>query len=125
MKVLLIEDNRAFRDVVREFLEEMGASVTEAESPASALRIPLEQFKFDLIVTDVDFTDLDGFSFIDQIECTIGRHRVMFMSGTDHQKRVQQKCNTSADAVWEFARKPISRQVFRLKVGSLLAKDLR
>jgi DNA-binding NtrC family response regulator len=123
MNVLLIEDNNQFRALLREFLEAMGGTVTEAESPTFALHIPMEKFNFDLIVTDMDFVGLDGLSFIEYIERTIGRHRVMFMSGTDHRKRIHQKCAECPETVWDFARKPFSRQGFQLKVGSLLARN--
>ena len=123
MHVLLIDDDEQIRTLLRENLEAMGAIVTEAESQRLALGIPREKFTFDLIVTDVDSIDLDGFAFIEHIESTIGPQRVMFVSGTDHEKRVRHRCAEHPCTVWEFARKPFSRQTFQTKIASLMARN--
>ena len=122
MHVLLIDDDEQIRSLLKENLEALGWIVTEAESQRLALDIPVKQFNFDLIVTDVDSDDLDGFSFIEHVESAIGSQRVMFVSGTDYEKRVRQRCAEEPCTIWEFARKPFSRQTFQTKIASLMAR---
>ncbi len=123
MNVLLIEDNDELRGLIRESLETIGAIVTEAESPVLALRTPTHRLIFDLIVTDIDFPVIDGFMFVERVERTFGPQRIMFISGTDYSKYVKDACTRNQEAVWDFARKPFSWNVFHSKIRGLMARN--
>ncbi len=52
LNVLVVDDNEASRDILREYLESFGYSVTLAESGEEALQIMRPQHNFDLVLLD-------------------------------------------------------------------------
>ncbi len=61
VKVLLVEDSMFFRKLIVPFLSDVGYIVTEAASPVQALEITANKTDFDLVVTDVEMPEMDGF----------------------------------------------------------------
>lgn len=59
--ILVVDDERTIREVVRRYLELEGFSVTEAETGPQALSI-LQDSRPDLIVLDIMLPGVDGFS---------------------------------------------------------------
>jgi len=57
--VLFVDDEAAFRTVMAERLRERAFEVTEAENGESALDL-LEQFAFDVVITDLRMPGIDG-----------------------------------------------------------------
>jgi two-component system chemotaxis sensor kinase CheA len=60
--VLLVEDTRFFRELVRGYLEAAGCRVTEAHHGAEGLTA-LERGQFDLVISDLEMPELDGWNF--------------------------------------------------------------
>lgn len=72
MKVLLVEDNEALRESAKTFLESEGHEVIPAINGFNGLAMwYAEDRKFDLIITDIEMPEMDGFMMIDEIrdEC--------------------------------------------------------
>jgi two-component system chemotaxis sensor kinase CheA len=61
-KVLLIDDSAFFRNLIVPMLTVEGYNVTAVESAAEALALREKHRQFDLIVTDIEMPDMDGFS---------------------------------------------------------------
>jgi PAS domain S-box-containing protein len=61
--ILVVDDEADARDLVRQLLQNCGASVTTAASGAEALAIALEQ-RFDVLVSDIGMPGQDGYSLI-------------------------------------------------------------
>ena len=59
--ILVVDDERTIREVVRRYLELEGFSVTEAETGPQALSI-LQEMRPDLVVLDIMLPGVDGFS---------------------------------------------------------------
>ena len=60
-RILLVEDERPIRMLVRVILESAGASVVDAEDGAQALRLlELDDGEFDAVVTDLSMPRLSG-----------------------------------------------------------------
>jgi PAS domain S-box-containing protein len=66
MDVLLVEDERESRDLIRAVLRAAGASVTASESAADALKY-LESAVPDLIITDIAMPQMDGYAFVREL----------------------------------------------------------
>jgi two-component system chemotaxis sensor kinase CheA len=66
--VLVVEDSMFFRKLIVPFLEHLGYDVAQAASPAEALEI-VEQRKgkFDIIVTDIEMPEMDGFELTQRL----------------------------------------------------------
>ena len=64
MKVLIVEDSRAMRGLIRATVEQIqGFSTYEAGSGFDALKA-LPTHQFDLIITDINMPDINGLELI-------------------------------------------------------------
>ncbi len=69
-KILLIEDSSFFRNMIRNYLELEGYEVETAENGKEALEKLTATRHFDLIITDTEMPEMDGFEFIKIIKST-------------------------------------------------------
>ncbi len=65
-KVLLVEDSSIFRQMLSRYLKAEGFEVTTAEDGTAGLQC-LEEHDFDLIVSDLEMPNLNGFDFMKQV----------------------------------------------------------
>ena len=65
LKILLIESDLFLRDALQKAFSNIGCHVDVAESAEEGLHI-LEDHHFDIIITDIDLTDIDGLEFFNQ-----------------------------------------------------------
>lgn len=66
MKVLIVDDEKMIRNVLREYVEFEGYEASEAEDGLQAVRMCREE-DFDIILMDVMMPGLDGFSAVKEI----------------------------------------------------------
>jgi PAS domain S-box-containing protein len=66
LKVLVVDDEADTRELVGEVLKECGSEVITSGSAAEAL-VALEQFKPDILISDLGMPDEDGYSLISKI----------------------------------------------------------
>jgi CheY-like chemotaxis protein len=66
VKILVVDDEPDFREVVVACLKQKGAEVTEVQSAASALSC-INHSKPDVIVTDIMMPNIDGFDLIRKV----------------------------------------------------------
>ncbi len=67
--ILVVDDERTIREVVRRYLELEGFAVTEAETGPQALSV-VQESRPDLIVLDVMLPGVDGFSITRRLRAT-------------------------------------------------------
>jgi CheY-like chemotaxis protein len=63
MKVLIVDDERDARDLVRRLLEQYGAVIHLAVSAAEGLRQLLRE-PYNILISDIGMPDRDGYDFI-------------------------------------------------------------
>jgi len=63
-KILTVDDSKTMREMVSFTLKGAGYEVTEAEDGKDALRVLAEGLKVDLIITDLNMPQMDGFDLI-------------------------------------------------------------
>ncbi len=83
-RILVVDDEAAFRAPVARFFRRCGAWVTEAGDGAHALR-RIEREEFDAVVSDVRMPVMDGFGLLAELErrrSPLAR-KIVFLSG-DH-----------------------------------------
>jgi CheY-like chemotaxis protein len=66
LRVLVVDDEPAARDVLRAVLKSEGAEVETAESAASALGL-LERWQPDVMLADISMPVMDGFTLVEQL----------------------------------------------------------
>lgn len=67
-KVLIVDDSRAMRDMLRHSLTAAGFAVIQAEDGVNGLEVlEAETEKPDVIVTDINMPRMDGFGFIEAV----------------------------------------------------------
>lgn len=78
-RILVIDDDAAFRGVVRRILEGGGHSVTEAAN-GCAVNAVLRDRPADLVITDIFMPDMDGIETILEIRREFPAARILAMS---------------------------------------------
>lgn len=63
MKILIVDDEKLIRDVIKEYSENEGYQITEAENGEEALK-KVKKENIDLIVLDVMMPKMDGLTFL-------------------------------------------------------------
>ena len=71
-RVLLVDDSSFFRNLLTPLLETAGYTVTTAPGPQVALKMREEGAEFDIIVSDIEMPDMNGFDFAREVK-TEGR----------------------------------------------------
>ncbi|PMP69119.1 MAG: chemotaxis protein CheA [Thermodesulfobacterium geofontis] len=66
-KILLAEDSPFFRGMIKNYLEGAGYEVETVENGKEALNKLLSGTKFDLIITDLEMPEMDGFELIKEV----------------------------------------------------------
>ncbi len=66
-RVLLVDDSPFFRNMLTPLLKVAGYNVTTLDSPLSALQMREEGEKFDIIVSDIEMPQMNGFEFAQKV----------------------------------------------------------
>jgi len=69
-RILAVDDSRTMREMVSLTLKTAGFDVAEAEDGKDALRVLGEGNKFDLVITDLNMPEMDGFGIIEQVRAS-------------------------------------------------------
>lgn len=67
-KVLLIDDSDFFRNMLRPVLTVAGYNVTAVSSAAAALALMEDGVMFDMVVSDIEMPDMNGFDFAKEVK---------------------------------------------------------
>jgi len=65
--ILLIDDSKFFLNMIRPLLSAAGYKITAVDSAAAALVLREKGNDFDIIVSDIEMPDMDGFSFAEEV----------------------------------------------------------
>jgi two-component system chemotaxis sensor kinase CheA len=68
--VLLVDDSAFFRDLLAPLIKAAGYTVTAVGSAAEALAVLQADARFDLVVTDIEMPDMDGFALAETMRAT-------------------------------------------------------
>ncbi len=79
-KILLIDDERAMRQIIFKTLEGAGHAVRQAENGKAGLAL-FNSHTFELVITDVFMPDKDGIETIREIKAQAPATRILAVSG--------------------------------------------
>lgn len=121
-RILLVEDDEEFLEMMAVTLEEAGHSVTKATAPAEAEELWNDAVRpFDLLISDIRLADDgDGWVLAEKLLASQPNVPVLFVSG-DPDCFASPAIQRFADA--PFMRKPFSLDKFEASVNRLLEKS--
>ncbi len=67
-RILLVDDSPFFRNMLTPLLSMAGYDVTTLEKPEDALKMCDDGVEFDIIISDIEMPDMDGFEFAEHIK---------------------------------------------------------
>lgn len=117
MKILVVDDERLIRNVIREYLENEKYEVFEAENGFDALRV-LETNKVDLIILDIMMPRMDGFETLKEIRKTKDTPVIMLSA----MKEEEDKLNGFNLGVDDYITKPFSPKELVARVKAHLKR---
>ncbi len=67
-RILLVDDSAFFRNMLTPLLSVAGYEVTTLDGPTEALKLCEDGVPFDLIISDIEMPDMDGFEFAENVK---------------------------------------------------------
>jgi two-component system chemotaxis sensor kinase CheA len=67
-RILLVDDSPFFRNMLTPLLSVAGYEVMSLESPTEALKLCERGAEFDMIISDIEMPDMDGFAFAEKVK---------------------------------------------------------
>jgi DNA-binding response OmpR family regulator len=114
--ILVVEDERDIRDLLRRYLERAGHSVLTSGTGAEALRL-LEDGSTDLVLLDLGLPDIDGYDVL-RFASAIGVSVIALTARSSVEDRIL-GLEKGAD---DYVTKPFSPQEVVLRVGAVLGR---
>jgi len=115
VRILIVDDSRSMRLILKRMLAEMGHSdVAEAEDGSVALT-QMEAFKPELALVDWNMPVMNGLEFVSAIRelREYDKVKVMMVTSESSPRLVYEALKAGAD---EYAMKPITRDVIEEKL---------
>lgn len=121
--VLLVEDEAGVRELIRDFLQQSGYTVLEAESGEKGLEIcKSHRDLIQLVITDVVMPKMSGPVLAKKVKKIRPTARVLYISGYTDEAVLQQGVLTSQVA---FLQKPFTAEVLARKAQEVLDAPVR
>ncbi len=84
--ILVVDDDRAIRTLVKALLEVEGYAVLIADGAVTAMKL-YDESTISLLLTDVVMPNIDGLELADQLLQREPQLRILFMSGSENANR--------------------------------------
>jgi len=117
--ILIVDDDEDTRKLLALILENRGYRVTISEDGIDAL-LYLGKKDFDLILSDVNMPNLDGFKLIEMMNQKGIEAPVIFLSSRDRADDEKRGLELGA---MDYIKKPIPKEILLLRVKSALEKS--
>ncbi len=117
--ILVVEDDHDSRVLIEHLLKNKNYQVTVAEDGIEAL-IHLGRSHFDLIISDVDMPNLDGFKLLEMIHQKGIHSPILFLTGRTSGEDESKGLGLGAT---DYMGKPIRKDVLLLRVRNILEKE--
>ena len=119
VSILVVEDDEDSRKLITRLLENTGYSVAPAEDGVSAL-LQLGKERFDLIISDINMPNLDGFKLLEMKGQKRIETPVIFLTSRSDPEDMNRGLGLGAAA---YITKPTKKDILLEKVKTVLEKD--
>ena len=116
--ILVVEDDIVTQRLTKMILEERGYEVVVAEDGVDAL-MALGKIKFDLILSDINMPNLDGFKLVEFLNQKKIFIPVIFITVRED---VEDEIKGLALGAKDYIRKPVNRDLLLLRIRKALNK---
>ena len=117
--VLVVEDEREIRDLLRRYLERAGHSVLSTESGAEAIRL-VSEGSADLVLLDLGLPDIDGTEVLRAAREGHRRTPVLVLTA---RSAVEDRISGLSLGADDYVTKPFSPTEVVLRVGAVLGRS--
>lgn len=120
-KILIVEDDEAFRETLRRSAEQLGHQVAVAANGNKALAA-FEEFPADLVITDLLMPDKDGFETIRELRKRYKRVRYIAISGGGKIEAARYLELAEQLGAWQTLAKPFTRDQLEAAITHVLSQ---
>lgn len=113
MKVLIIDDSRMIKMLVKDLLKNLGHDAIEAENGKHGLEV-VGSNKVDLILLDYNMPELDGPGFLSKYRGEMGGKIPVIMMTTENS--LEKINEVLALGATEYMMKPFDQQILKEKI---------
>jgi len=121
MKVLVVDDSQAMRNIIKSGLKKMGVfdEIVEAENGKVALEKLKEQGPFDLVLLDWYMPEMEGYDCLVKIRENANWNdvKVMMVTTENQQENIIRAVMAGAN---EYLMKPFTLEMLQEKISMLL-----
>ena len=117
-KILVVDDDRAIRDLIQRFLTKLNYQVESAEDGRSAL-VVFEQFNPELVILDVNLPDVIGYNLCQEMQNRTKVFVLMLTSRADEADKIR-GFSQGAD---DYLTKPFSLAELQVRLGAILKRQ--
>ena len=118
MKLLIVDDEKLIRDVIKEYAENEKFDCLEAENGIEALEV-IKNEKIDLVILDVMMPKMDGFSFLREMKKE-SNAPVIILSARDEEYDKLAGFDLNAD---DYLTKPFSPKELIARIKAVLRRS--
>lgn len=118
VKILVVEDDRNFNDLIATILRQNGYTVQGAENPPAAYDL-LQSEQFDLVLSDIMMPQVDGYQFAQELRRTDPSIPILFITARDDIASKEKSFNSGID---DYMVKPINFNELLLRIKALLRR---
>lgn len=118
MRVLVIDDSRTLRIIIRQALAEAGLDVIEAANGREGLDQLRAHDDVDLVLVDWNMPEMNGLEFVQAVRAqrSYDPVRIMMVTTETEQEQVVRALNAGAN---EYLMKPFTKEVLVAKLSLL------
>jgi two-component system OmpR family response regulator len=117
VKILVVDDDLAIRNLIHRFLSQQGYQVESAEDGQTGLEL-FEQLNPDLVVLDVNLPDTTGYKLCQYMQRRTGVFVLMLTSRTDEADKMK----GFAEGADDYITKPFSLVEIGARVAAILKR---
>ncbi|MEG4939426.1 response regulator transcription factor [Microcoleus sp. F4-D5] len=117
VKILVVDDDPAIRNLIQRFLSQQGYQVESGEDGQTGLEL-FEQLNPDLVVLDVNLPDTTGYKLCQEMQRRTGVFVLMLTSRTDEADKMK----GFAEGADDYITKPFSLVEIGARVAAILKR---